>query len=216
MIPNRDDLPYPVFTEGGKLLTAIGDDLKSLASLKGKVNDQFTKRMLVRVSFSLIEAFLNVLRGRILDSLKHEEYDFSKNDMRILLEGDYTASEDGKVIIAMKYPAVEKALPRIIKMLAETRGYPPIIKDVTEIPDYFSKAKDVRDRLTHPKKYEDLMISDEETQYAAKSLQWFLKLHAWTAEAEKHYLQESSKKINASIEAQRERLRNLSAKKPPG
>ena len=215
MIPNREDLPYPVFTEGGKLLAAIGEDLRSLASLKGKINDQFAKRMLVRVSFSLIEAFLNVLRGRILDSLKYEKYDFSKNDIRILLEGDYAASEDGKIIFSMRYPSVEKALPKIINMLAATRRYPPIIKDGADIPDYFCKAKDVRDRLTHPKKHEDLTISNEEAQCAAKTLQWFMQLHSWTADAEKHYLHESSKKMHASIGTQMEQLKNLEGKKQP-
>jgi hypothetical protein len=158
------------------LIDQLKQDVQQ-AFLHVQDNDQFWPRTLVRAVFSYLEAHSFVVRSAILKLLKPEESNL-KSAARILLlaERVYQLSGTGKL-----EEGPEPRIPFInhfaftLRTYAEAGGM-----KAADIARFFEdnafnqlrRAKNVRDRLTHPKKLEDIMVTSADVLDVTNGFNW--------------------------------------------
>ncbi|MCX6901473.1 MAG: hypothetical protein NT105_22565 [Verrucomicrobia bacterium] len=156
-------------TEMIKMLTADYDRCQQ--QLHGE-DSQFWRRTYVRTVFSMIEAFNQQLRQKALNAACAEKEGY--NISRILLLQDVTnrVRKNGSIEEEeLRVPFVNYTA-FILRSLAEESE-----TDAAFFSDNgwneFQKAVDVRNRLTHPKKKEDLTVTDEDLALVHEALRWY-------------------------------------------
>ena len=87
-------------------------------------------------------------------------------------------TKDGSENIINTYLPLVRDVKLLFKAFAIASDIEPLISDDDKTWELFSKAVNVRNRIVHPKKSEDLIISDKEIQLIKYIGGWFLSTSA--------------------------------------
>ena len=144
-------------------------------------DSDFWRRMLIRSVFAFIEAYTTVLRRMVLEVYTQKEHaHIPLTKIALLQDYEYSVDEVGKVRRQTFKLVTQKQIALTLRTFAEVMGKDDdFIRDkvfgVNEWRNLKGSMK-VRDRLTHPKRYEDLTITDDERHQCTTAFNWFVLL----------------------------------------
>ena len=156
------------------LETLISDFNKALELLHPDKESQFLRRVLVRNAFSFIEGIVQILKFELKTDFRlgHTGYQLTENERELLYEERLEEEKKTSIFIS-----VEKNIFKTFKLAAkiwDPNGGPLHIEyDEKRI---ILTAKNTRNKLTHPRTYYDLEISDYEVVTIIKAFDFVTKL----------------------------------------
>jgi hypothetical protein len=147
------------------LVTLIDDVTYSFSELENHKKSQYLRRNTVRATFSFIEGICSIFLNEV--RLKQIRYgaELSGKEKKSI-EGDETELVQ----------RIKKAFSSYTKLHSVTFS----LDTSTAEFDHLKRAKDIRNRLVHPKRYIDIVISDDDMSSVAGTYIWvkseFLRL----------------------------------------
>jgi hypothetical protein len=140
-------------------------------------NEEANRRFYVRAVFSLIEAVVEQHKRLLLDLAKRKEVTLQKSVVEALSERSYFVKQNGKVGKRKQYLQLKLKLRAVYSAAGD-------VFNQTLSADYgdqgwqaFCGAIDIRDRLTHPKTFEDCHVGEEELETVDRGHKWFRDLN---------------------------------------
>lgn len=146
------------------------DVVRAYEVLEEQRDSQFLRRSTVRAIFALIEASAEIIKSEIRSTLRLEggENHLSEKEIGILGGMSITPKPENQ-----KFLSLEDNLKFTFKLAAKVWGLPDFQLDVgDEKYRELLQAKDARNRLTHPRTYYDIQVTDEDMQCHTVAFQW--------------------------------------------
>jgi hypothetical protein len=151
----------------GAFLVAIFDDVRRAERELHKDDSSFMRRAYVRATFSSVEGFAFTLKKIALGKPEL----FTSAELAILREEDYQLTASGDVRVGRRFPRTAENLRFAFAAFMRFHGTASALpKD--EGWDAFVAAVEVRNRITHPKRVEDLELSDRDVTTVRHAAHW--------------------------------------------
>lgn len=152
------------------LLEHLVDDVgKAFETLESDKTSPYLRRCLARTVFAFIEGVIQIAKWEINASVRRDEtsIELSEKDREILLEQKKINGEVIKILIP-----VDENLRKTFRLAAKVWGLKNY--SMTEGKEYkeFRAAKKARNRLTHPRTYYDITVTDADMHCYASSFLW--------------------------------------------
>jgi hypothetical protein len=144
------------------------------AMLKGK-DSSFWRRTFVRALFAAIEGVNHRLKHLALNVDDIAPFDFTLAERAMLLEESYDIDDSGKAVVTKSKLRTANNLLFSLKIFARAFRVTYEIDKSSGEWNSFRDALKIRDRITHPKSFDDLIISDEEAETIRKTANWYIK-----------------------------------------
>ncbi|MBN7796294.1 hypothetical protein [Parahaliea mediterranea] len=175
------------FREDSFVHVLIGDVIRS-SDILSKEDSDYQRRLTVRAIFAAIEGLFTVAKSG-MTSLP-----LNPAEASVLKEESYEVGERGNIRIRTKYIPLERNLKAIVRIVRRVR---PAYELDFNHPGWSSlvRALEVRHRLMHPKRLEDLSVSDSEMVDAQRGFNWFLAFTIEVMEETNSTLQEIYSKV---------------------
>jgi hypothetical protein len=154
---------------------------------------QAIRRMYVRLFISFVESVLATLKADMLEEID----DLSNAERALLSETTYDLSDQGKPVEKASFVSIQKSLRFVFTMYAEMYGVQPSQNYGDDGWAAFLDAIRIRNRITHPRRVDELSISDDEMVRIDKA-------HDWVIASYRGILQS----IISKLESQRQELRS--------
>lgn len=180
-----------------EFLVILIQDVINAISKRETDDNQTNRRDLVRTAFVAIEGAAwefksgTVETARSLDLLSHDEE-------MALMEMVYSVSGHGRVTFQQRFIP----LPASIRMTARLASkINPDFQVAFEGNGWreFREAIKVRNRITHPKRKNDLTLTSKEADACVTALNWLLNLHRLASEATLQSMREHSKLVGEVV-----------------
>ena len=158
--------------EGFSFFAKLSDDVTSAKKILDSNDSQFSRRMYLRSLFALIEGNSFRLRQMALAAHKHRGKCLSDDEVIVLKEKEINVTENGKLKVRTKH----------LEFIANVRfSQNCFLKAIGgKQPDYsdngwalLKNAVKIRNRITHPRSEEDLIITDDELVLIDKAKEWY-------------------------------------------
>ncbi len=198
---------YAGFLEGMKLVNELLSEVASVAKMRGQIPDQHFARIAIRSVFALFEGFISRFKGRALEVQKYGNVTFSPKLMRILEEGHAVTREDGSVDWEHVRPRTGDNVKGSLRAFSTALKTTTPLGGAAPLPAEFTVALAARNRVTHPKNLNDLVITNEEFAAIREMLVWFRNLAGWAANEEQRNIDELRDKVNRDTDEMIARLR---------
>lgn len=172
----------------------LNDAFESEEYLLKNNTSQFARRIYIRSVFSYVEGSIWVFK-QVCFKVKpsgNAKRKMSISEFAVLNEESYELKRNGDIKVVTKNLNLLDNIKFTFKMLNKLFGGELDIGTGTESWANLIKAKNIRNRITHPKKVEDLTITDEEIKVCEDVCSWFNTL---SSETFKLWI-ESSEKAN--------------------
>ena len=151
------------------LIEALSDDVhKAFKLLEDDKQNQYLWRSVVRAVFSFVEALIESVKVEIRMSLKLEKsgYELNKKEKELLGSLSPIFIDKGRQI------SLKQNLKMTFKLAAKV--WEIDFRPDSDGGDYrdFVIAKTNRNKLTHPKTYYDVEITDDDMHFYAEAVMW--------------------------------------------
>lgn len=158
-----------------KLIKALTDDITGCAELlAAQDSSQVVRRAFVRAVLASIEGNIYWMKQEALEA-HNRQVQFSVEELALLKEETYNLSNNGKAAVRKAKLRLRDNLNFAFKMQAKS-AYSDYSLNLNSTEwNQFLKAITVRDRLMHPKRSSDLIVTDEELEHVQVASLWFLK-----------------------------------------
>ena len=159
----------------GDLVDELRDDVDYAIEEMEECDDQLSRRTYVRTVFAMIEGAVFALKQQALEESRASRPDLSPAERAILSEQSYYLAESGKPRVGAYYPQLEANIkftfPIFARVFDEAFEFDPPLK---QEPRWQSlcRAKEVRDRLMHPKSAEQLEVNDSDLRDVKGAAEW--------------------------------------------
>mgnify|MGYP000480612863 CR=1 FL=1 len=164
-----------------KLWNHCIEELKELSSFFSQehLNNNFYRRLIIRNTFSIIEAYLHISRELIKHKLALNDA-ISKvlttNELIILSEETAYLNNKGEVKSRRTFYSFEPHLKFTFKCMSKVfNSSEPNYSDI-KYSKLIAIAKR-RNDITHPKEYDKMIITKEELKDVVSALEWFFQIH---------------------------------------
>lgn len=137
------------------------DIVKSLQMLEDDKESQFLRRCFVKSAFSYIECIPYCLKYHLRRKLHRVSYVLNEKERTLLYEDN-----DYKISLLDNF----KQTFKLAKKMLNKENFD--LKTSGEKFIFLRKSIYVRDRITHPKKFRDIQISDKEIYYVLESVNY--------------------------------------------
>lgn len=151
----------------------LESDVSEIKKIADGNTTAFHVRMSIRTYSALIEGLLYQMRQVALNSESESCKVFSVGERLILSEIEYRLNDKGEL---KEKNGFESQKPMILFTLKQF----PKVHGATFSPDtsncgwgYLGKFIQIRNRVTHPKSKEDLVLTHDEWKQANKGIDWF-------------------------------------------
>ncbi|UTZ24162.1 hypothetical protein [Vibrio campbellii] len=151
------------------LLDALSNDVNTAYKvLEDNKQNQYFRRCVVRAIFSYVEAVIETVKVEVRSSLRLERpcFELSKKEGELLGSLSVISEEKGR-----QFP-LEQNLKSTFKLAAKVWDLDYRLQ--TDSEDYrdFVIAKSFRNKLTHPKTYYDIEVTDDDMHYHTIAGMW--------------------------------------------
>ena len=161
------------------LLRVLSFDLfETYDRLRYEADHQASRRNWARTLCSQIEAFAYSTKQILADL---SEFPFAKltpHEVLLLREQSYEIAENGEPKLrGEKYVQIRTNLKFVAKMCAKAFDLPYVLDTSGSGWSSVDAAFRVRNRLVHPKSFQDMYVTDDELKTIAAASDWFHKTH---------------------------------------
>jgi hypothetical protein len=144
------------------------------AFIKNRYDQQTAKRLYARMFISYVESVLFKIKSEALEA---DTGKFSHAELALLAEKSYDLSDKGEPIERTYFGKIERNLKFAFRAYAKAFV-------LNYEPDYssdrwqaFQQVVKIRNRITHPKNSDSMIINDEENKAISKAHDWFLETY---------------------------------------
>jgi hypothetical protein len=149
------------------------DAVDAMARMEGNDN-QSSRRDFVRAAFAAIEGWLWNYRQQVHETIGAVR-EFSSLEEAAFAEKSYTVSDTGKLHEQIRFlPAT--TMFRFVTRIAEEQYGGQLVDFSSSNWTNFKSSIAVRNRITHPKTIEDLMLSDADIANVEAALLWLFEV----------------------------------------
>ena len=165
------------FNEVFKSLTSIliDDCCKSHEELE-KEDTQFKRRSYVKAFFTMIEGQVYLMKQLALALHKGGHLRLSRAELTLLSDIIYDLNGEGKAYIKTRYSSITNSLKFILNIYDRVSEANLPIDRQSNDWQKFMKAIMIRNRITHPKKPIDMIISDEDLHLISLASIWWIDI----------------------------------------
>ena len=159
------------------------------------------RRAVYRAQFAYLEAVVFLLKREVLLVRMSEGGELGSNELKLLAEKKRIGFPDGSYLARPYYVSLAASMSYVVKKYAYVHSFDFDID--TKDPGWAAllKAVTVRNRVTHPKCFRDLEVTDEEFQLLKQGTSWFRRtLMAMFLECERTYREYADALRNAIVE----------------
>ncbi len=168
------------FTRSGEsvsipLLSPLFEDVVECEELLERSDTQFARRALVRAAFAFNEGYVYWLKGKVTQWLLEKSCDTGNSEIaKILLLSDdsYRPNRQGKIESEPNRISFLNLCAFVLRTAAECWDSDPSTLFSDNGWKEMQVSLEIRHRITHPKKPEDLDISDDELYSISEAHQW--------------------------------------------
>ena len=139
----------------------------------------FYRRQYVRAAAALIEGFTSMLKQTALLNPEH----FLPEELMLLREEEPSLKDNGQLHLRKRFLAIEMNVRFAFQAYAKVGGVRFSLDCSRSGWQCFKKLFSVRDRITHPKRSEDLSISDSEMSSIKKAIDFVSENHCAVLDA---------------------------------
>ncbi|XSG76760.1 hypothetical protein ACP8Y2_07080 [Herpetosiphon llansteffanensis] len=153
--------------------------LKQINSKNTKLSfteTQFLYRSFIRALFSWIEGVIYLMKNFTVEFDGAMNEKIPSDEMYILKEKDLKVDKDGKVFSDQRFIKLEYNILFSIKWYSYVYNIDYSIDKGVKEWEIFKKSISIRNRITHPKSIEDIIISDNDIKNIIKVKEWFLNM----------------------------------------
>ena len=168
------------FHEASKVLndfTAIVDiaiaDISMSRKMVNKNQNQFWRRTFVRSLFAGIEGINHRIKHFSILLANIHEIDLTHAEIAVLSEETYSLNEKGVATSSKSKLRTKENLCFTVRTLSRVCNSSYEVDRNSEEWVSFNEASRIRDRLTHPKSSDDLIISDTELTTVQNTFKWY-------------------------------------------
>jgi hypothetical protein len=155
-----------------ELFSTLNTDMMECLKLPDH-HPQFIRRMYTRSAFALIEGTLFQMKQTVLEASNLYGIDLSKQETALLSEESYDLNDKGEPITKAQYHQLPKNLKFAFKTMARVFDAKYDLKVNDNGWTTFLEAIKIRNRVTHPKQIQDIIISDKEMHVLGEATLWF-------------------------------------------
>lgn len=134
----------------------------------------FWRRVYVRAVYALIEGVTYRMKQYAIDIDNDDKKLLSQIEILLLQEDSYDLSDKGELIKSKVKIPINKSIKIAFIFLSKVNEIEYKLNISASGWQSFTEGLKIRDRITHPKNAEDLMISKEEEELVAKAALWFV------------------------------------------
>lgn len=133
------------------------------------------KRYYIRTFFSMVEAISYSTRQILLDKHIKNQIELSSEETYILKEKSIGIDPNGNIKSLDRYFSFESLFKFTYKTYSRHQDKESMYKSLMSDSRYncFKKALEIRNRITHPKRPESILISKSEFDKLCKAHDWF-------------------------------------------
>ncbi len=155
--------------------TLIDDVTITLEMIKNN-DKQFWRRTLVRSLFACIEGINHRMKFIDLELAGINSVKLSPADHALLIEESYELDDKGYAIPKKNKIRIAENLLFTLRITASLCKASFLIDKSKDYWWCFKESLKIRNRITHPKSLEDLVISDTELKVIVKTAKWYFTL----------------------------------------
>jgi len=167
----------------GMTRVLIGDVVQLRGQLGGRSiqdapreEEYGARRAYVRAVFALVEATVEQHKRLLLDLFARHSVVFDSSTHTVLLEQIYFADDNGNVSVREQYLQLRRKVRLVYRVAGETLGHALVVRFDNQGWQDFGAAIKIRDRITHPKSFEDCHIEGDDLDTVDAGHDWFRQL----------------------------------------
>jgi hypothetical protein len=164
-IITKEDLIGPLY--------AISDDLERAERDSVFNDDSYSRRNYIRVLFACINLGIYLLKRTVLVAASSKSDPLTFAELVLLREQTFSLEKNGEVRMRNKFLGLAENLRFTTRCVEKGFGISLTFDSGGKGWDAFKRAIKIRDRITHPKTYQDLDVTDEEIELAKRVGTWF-------------------------------------------
>jgi hypothetical protein len=158
------------------LLRPLFNDVNECDDVLEKSDTQFARRSLIRAAFAYHEGCIYWLKQHVKNwlikmGMKNNNIEIVK--LLLLDDSSFKPDQNGKIVEEPLRISFRNDCAFVLRTAAECGGHDPVKLFSDNGWREMQVALDVRHRITHPKKPEDLDITDSELDSLRESFRWF-------------------------------------------
>ena len=180
-----------------QLISALADDVNTARDQLLEEDTPYHRRTLARAFFAAVEGHTSALKQLSLRRLEADPrvYSCSPAELAVLKGEDYVLDAKGEPFSRPLRTRAARTFLFSLRMYAKSlfQEYRVDLKD----PGWaaFKSALQVRNRITHPQRPEDLEVSDADVKVLARAIDWWNQRYQEGVEESERRLIEVTKKI---------------------
>ena len=160
----------------------LAGDVERLRPLVGEdvaISDgeEANRRFYVRAVFALVEAVVEQHKRLLLDLAERGAIALATGVRQALSEQVPLVKDNGTVMYREQYLQLERKLRVVYRAAGEALGQPLAVSFGNAGWQSFRAALEVRDRITHPKTYEDCHVDGDALDTVNRGHDWFRALN---------------------------------------
>ena len=158
------------FIRSHELLEELFKDINlAYQMLENDKQSQYLRRCVVRANFSFIEAMIEVIKVELRSTIRTVKYELklTEKDKEVLGSTFIFNSKQDKFL------SLEINIKKTFKLATkiwEIKKF-QLVTDTQDFQDFLA-AKSARNKLTHPKSYYDIEVTDIDMHYYTPALFW--------------------------------------------
>jgi hypothetical protein len=164
----------------------LGEDVDRIRPLLGPRNiqqalspaDEGSRRFYVRAIFALVEAVVEQHKRLLLDLAERQAVALDVGVREALSERTVTVRDNGAIGEREQYLQLQKKLRLVYRTAGQGFGEEVAVDFGDAGWASFQDAISVRDRITHPKTFEDCHVDDDALDTVERGHDWFRNLNA--------------------------------------
>jgi hypothetical protein len=149
------------------------DSASASEQLRSTPDSQIARRGYVRSTFGMVEGITNYLKTLALRAGERNRALFTAAETALLREESYAINAKGEAYVQPRFIKIEDNLVFALRMYL--RGTPTSLELERDGPGWkaFKDAIAIRNRVTHPRSLEDLLLTDPEVDSIRRADRWF-------------------------------------------
>jgi hypothetical protein len=166
-----------IVDESVSFLEAIVEDVTESVELAKAKDSQFNRRTYIRTLLAVIEGIINSFKQSCIEAhcaRTSTNSIFSDAELAMLKEEAYGVNDKGEAYSQLKTISTLENFHFTMKMVMRAAGKKFSLNKNDAGWQALKETVKMRNRLIHPKKASDLVISDDEKLLAADAATWFM------------------------------------------
>lgn len=151
---------------------------KELSYIAGNIdNDEtgFWARTYIRTAVSFFEAELHLQRLELLEYCRKNNHKISPEVTVYLTNKKYELNENGDLNERYLQQNIKSSIKFVFKQFSEIKGYELFRRYEESGWGNLVETLKVRNRITHPKRFDEQIVSKKEVEDCTEAIEWFMK-----------------------------------------